>query len=257
MPLCDHSMNYISIAYLSATSLSLSCTGTRTSRELQTLYSMREYIPANTLRSNNVVIMSKRRHFDVITSKWRRFDVMTTLVLRHDDHYNACRAAHPLKWPDHEYHMHEARKYITRTLKSGSTLYRYTKKTVYFTLLWPHSKQGKSVNTSDLVMMIRWISNSISLNACQIYFVECVSKIKHIHWGIHHAICGAVRFQFTHFPCESWENIYTFSYYHHQIGSMNYYSLFRARSWNNGVSCMSLYILLIDHEKTGPCYNIR
>ena len=39
--------------------------------------------PANTLRNNNVVITSKRRHFDVITSKWRRFDVITTLVLRH------------------------------------------------------------------------------------------------------------------------------------------------------------------------------
>ena len=38
--------------------------------------------PANTLRNNNVVITSKRRHFDVITSKWRRFDVITTLVLR-------------------------------------------------------------------------------------------------------------------------------------------------------------------------------
>ena len=32
-------------------------------------------------------------------------------------------------------------------------------------------------------------------------------------------------------------------YYHHQIGSMNYYPLFRVRSWNNGVRCMSFYIL--------------
>ena len=41
------------------------------------------YDPANTLRNNDVVITSKRRHFDVITSKWRRFDVVTTLLLRH------------------------------------------------------------------------------------------------------------------------------------------------------------------------------
>ena len=27
-------------------------------------------------------------------------------------------------------------------------------------------------------------------------------------------------------------------YYHHQIGSMNYYPLFRVRSWNNGMRCM-------------------
>ena len=37
--------------------------------------------------------------------------------------------------------------------------------------------------------------------------------------------------------------IYTLSYYHHQIGSMNYYPLFRVRSWNNGVRCMSFYII--------------
>ena len=40
------------------------------------------------------------------------------------------------------------------------------------------------------------------------------------------------------------DNIYTLSYYHHQIGSMNYYPLFRVRSWNNGVRFMSFYILI-------------
>ena len=38
--------------------------------------------------------------------------------------------------------------------------------------------------------------------------------------------------------------IYTLSYYHHQIGSMNYYPLFRVRSRNNGMRCMSFYILI-------------
>ena len=52
-------------------------------------------------------------------------------------------------------------------------------------------------------------------NACQIYFVECVSKIKHILSVIHYTICRAVCFQLTHFPCDHWENIYTLSYYHH------------------------------------------
>ena len=41
------------------------------------------------------------------------------------------------------------------------------------------------------------------------------------------------------------EKIYTLSYYHNQIGSMNYYPLFRVRSWNNGIRCMSLNILLM------------
>ena len=39
------------------------------------------------------------------------------------------------------------------------------------------------------------------------------------------------------------ERIYTLSYYH-QIGSMNYYPLFRVRSWNNGMRCMTLSILI-------------
>ena len=39
--------------------------------------------------------------------------------------------------------------------------------------------------------------------------------------------------------------IYSLSYYHHQIGSMNYYTLFRVRSWNNDVRCMSFNILTV------------
>ena len=81
-------------------------------------------------------------------------------------------------------------------------------------------------------------------DTCQIYFVKCVSKIKHILSVIHYTVCGAICFQFTHFCCDDWENIYTLSYYNNQIGSMNYYPLFRIRSWNNSVRCMSFYILM-------------
>ena len=45
-------------------------------------------------------------------------------------------------------------------------------------------------------------------NTCEIYFVECVSKIKHIFSVIHYTIYGAMCFQFTHFPCDDWENIH-------------------------------------------------
>ena len=51
---------------------------------------------------------------------------------------------------------------------------------------------------------------------------------------------------FSAYPFPLWwlrEYIYTLSYYHHQIGSANYYPLFRVRSWSNGVRCMSCYIL--------------
>ena len=76
------------------------------------------------------------------------------------------------------------------------------------------------------------------------YILSSVSKIKHILSVIHYTICGAVCFQFAHSLSDDWENIYTLSYYNRQIGRMNYYPLFRIRSWNNGMRCMSFYILL-------------
>ena len=72
-----------------------------------------------------------------------------------------------------------------------------------------------------------------------IRYVLSSGKIRHILLVIHYTIRGAVCFQFTHFPCDDWENIYTLS---NQIGSMNYYPLFRVRSWNNGVRFMSFCI---------------
>ena len=96
-----------------------------------------------------------------------------------------------------------------------------------------------------IIIIVQTYLKALNLqNACQIYFVECVSKIKNILSVIHYTICGAICFQFTPFSCDDCENIYTVSYYHHQIGSMNYYPLFRVRSWNNGVHCMSFYILI-------------
>ena len=37
---------------------------------------------------------------------------------------------------------------------------------------------------------------------------------------------------------------YLHIFYHHQIWSMNHYQLFRVRSWNNGMGCMSFCILM-------------
>ena len=60
-----------------------------------------------------------------------------------------------------------------------------------------------------IIIMVQTYLKALFLkNACQIYFVECVSKIKHILSAIHYTICGAVCFQFIHFSCD-WENIYT------------------------------------------------
>ena len=71
-----------------------------------------------------------------------------------------------------------------------------------------------------------------------------VCKIKHIPSAIHYTICGAVCFQFIYFLCDDWDNLYTLSYYRHEIGSINYYPLFRVRSWNNGMRCMFSTFLL-------------
>ena len=103
-----------------------------------------------------------------------------------------------------------------------------------------------------IIIMVQTYLKTLNLfyKMPQIYFVECVSKIRHIPSVIHYTIRGAVCFQFTHFPSDDWENIYTLSYYHHQSGSMNYYPLFRVRSWNNGVRFMSFCILSKEWSNT-------
>ena len=64
---------------------------------------------------------------------------------------------------------------------------------------------------------------------------------------IFHAIYGAVCIQLTHLSYDDCVNTCTLSYHHHQIGSMTQLplALFRVRSWNNGMCCMSFYILTI------------
>ena len=50
--------------------------------------------------------------------------------------------------------------------------------------------------------------------------------------------------------------IYTLSYYHHQIGSMNYHPLSRVRSWNNGMRCMSIFLLYYFWDSQHHCCNM-
>ena len=52
-----------------------------------------------------------------------------------------------------------------------------------------------------IIIILQTYLNTLNLlNASQIYFVECVSNIKHILSVIHHTIYGAVCFQFSVFP---------------------------------------------------------
>ena len=52
------------------------------------------------------------------------------------------------------------------------------------------------------------LSEGIELVKCMSDIFSRVCKIKHILSVIHYTICGAVCFQFTHFCCVDWENIY-------------------------------------------------
>ena len=71
-----------------------------------------------------------------------------------------------------------------------------------------------------------------------------------------HAVYGAVCIQLTHFSCDGCENMCTVSYYyHHQIGSMNHLPLFRVRSWNSGMRCMSFHVLILFNH-VGGSFNL-
>ena len=90
------------------------------------------------------------------------------------------------------------------------------------------------------------LSESIAFLKCVsgTFCLECVPKIKSIISIISHALYGAVRIQLTHLSYDDCENTCTLSYSHHQIGSMTHLPVFRVRSWNNGMRCMSSYISL-------------
>ena len=112
---------------------------------------------------------------------------------------------------------------------------------VFSWLTWP-LKLSCDTQGSQFTMMQNLTIKQTYL-VSEVWWWFCII-VKHILSVIHFRICGAVCFQFTHSLCDDWENIYTLSYSHHQIRSMNYYPLFRVRSWNNGMRCMSFYILM-------------
>ena len=132
---------------------------------------------------------------------------------------------------------------IVQFMMSANSRIRFALQIVLVCLYSTPSHYHHCANLSEDIELIKFLSDKF----CR------VCKIKHIlsviHYTICYTICGAVCFQFTHSLCDDWENIYiyiyTLSYYHHQVGRIDYYPLFRVRSWNNGVSCMSLYILMI------------
>ena len=123
---------------------------------------------------------------------------------------------------------------IVQLMMSANIRIRFGLQIVLVCLYSTPSHYHHCANLSEGIELIKCLSDIF----CQ------VCKIKHILSVIHYTIYGAVCFQLAHFSCDDWENIYTLSYYHHQIGSMKYHPLFRVRSWHNGMRCMFFYIFM-------------
>ena len=60
---------------------------------------------------------------------------------------------------------------------------------------------------------------------------------------------GNVCIHLTNLSHEDCDNTYTLSYFHHQIGNMAHLPLFKTRSWNNGMRCMSFYIRMGKYDQ--------
>ena len=138
------------------------------------------------------------------------------------------------------YMFWENRGYVfifVQFMMSAISRIRFALQIVFICLYITQSHYHHCANLTEDIELIKCLSD---------IFVECVIMIKHILSFIYYTIYGAVCFQLTHFACDDRENTYTLSHYHHQIGSMNYYTLFRVRSWKNSIccTCMSLYIIL-------------
>ena len=132
---------------------------------------------------------------------------------------------------------------IVQFMMSANRRIRFALQIVLVCLYGTPSHYHHCAKLSDEIELIKCLSD--------IFFRVCVRLNMFSQLSIYNPLYNmwGCLFQFTHSPCDDWEYIYIYTlFYYHQIGSMNYYPLFRVRSWNNGVRCMSFYILV------GPNY---
>ena len=88
---------------------------------------------------------------------------------------------------------------VMELMMSANSLIRFGLNMVFVYLYITPSHYHHCADLSEDFELIKRLSDIL---------IECVSKIKHIHSIIHYTICGVVCFQFTHFPCDDWVNIY-------------------------------------------------
>ena len=125
---------------------------------------------------------------------------------------------------------------IVQFMMSANSRIRFGLKIVFVYLYITPSHYHHYANLSDDIELIKCLSD-IFCRVCECDKAYALSYPLYNTWGC----------VFSVYPFPLWwlrEYIYL-SYYHHQIGSMNYCPLFRVRSWNNGVRCVSFCILIL------------
>ena len=124
-------------------------------------------------------------------------------------------------------------------IKPGDFIMRYN-------MLWPADRirlfVHYTISLSSLCKLIcrHWTYEITARYICRVCEKDWTYSLNYPLfniWGCMFSVC----------PIPSWwlREYIALSYYHHQIGSMDYYPLFRIMSWNNGMRCMSLYILMM------------
>ena len=134
--------------------------------------------PPNTWRNNDVVITSKRRHFDVITPKWRRFDIITTsliycimCLLGHKTQLFSCGLAKLIAQSmslrgslftySHNIHLYHLRNYKNRP------------RALYLLWVWPRVPPENIWRTKVLCSVGGW-PNPIYSIWIIVYWSECI-----------------------------------------------------------------------------------
>ena len=99
---------------------------------------------------------------------------------------------------------------IVQFIISANKRIRFVLKIVYVCLYITPPHYHHCANISEDIELVKCLSD-IFCRVCE----------QDRAYSLHYTIRGAVCFQFTHFPCDDWDNIYSLSYYHHQIGIMH------------------------------------
>ena len=88
---------------------------------------------------------------------------------------------------------------IVQFMMSAKSRIRFRLQIVLVCLYITPSHYHHCANLSEDIELIKCLSD---------FFIESVSKIKHIFSVFHYTIYGALCFQFTHFHCDDWDNIH-------------------------------------------------